>query len=455
MGHRLKVLHVPYTYFPDPVGGTEIYVRSLVANLARSGVTSVICAPGASARSYVHAGVQVHRFAGRHSEWPLEFWYDEGDSIAAEAFAALLALEKPDVVHVHAHTTGVSLRLASKVRAYGVPMVFTYHTATVSCETGGLLRWGHTPCDGRMDASRCCACNLARLGMPRAFASLVGRAPQGVGRIVEKCGLRGPAWTALRMSALLGRKHAAIRAFLEIADVVVAPSQWVASLLEANALPAAKVAVCAQGLVRHPSSDLRKPLAAIPPLRVAVLARLDRSKGVHVLVEALAASRDLDVVLDVFGVRQPGEPGYFETVSRAITLDPRIRLCSAVPHDEVPDLLARYHVLAVPSQIMETGPLVVLEAFAAGIPVIGSDLGGIRERVIDGRNGLLVRAADRGAWAASLSRLIASPGMLQSLSRGITAPPTMEGVSAKMEKIYRALTSPSAVRAPANRTTCV
>ena len=55
-----------------------------------------------------------------------------------------------------------------------------------------------------------------------------------------------------------------------------------------------------------------------------------------------------------------------------------------------PAFLSRIDVLAVPSQWLETGPLVVLEAFAAGTPVIGSDLGGIRELVSDGRDGLLV-----------------------------------------------------------------
>ena len=441
---------MPYTYFPDPVGGTEIYVQSLAANLARSGIQSVICAPGATARSYVHAGAQVHRFAGRHSDWPLEFWYDEGDSIAAEAFATLLALEKPDLVHVHAHTTGVSLRLAEEVRAFGVPLVFTYHTGTVTCETGGLLRWGYEPCDGRMDASRCAACNLTRLGMPRQMASLVGRTPRQVGRIVEKCGFAGPAWTALRMSGLLERKHAAIRAFLAAADIVVAPSQWVAGLLAANAVPAAKVSICAQGLVRRATVAAHTAaVPAPPPLRVAVLARLDRTKGVHVLIEALAANRDLDVLLDVFGVSQPGEPRHAEMISRAIALDPRIRLCDPVPHDQVVDLLPSYHVLAVPSQIMETGPMVVLEAFAAGIPVVGSDLGGIRERVVDGRNGLLVRASDRGAWAAAFSRLISDPVLSRRLSEGITPPLLMEDVAVRMEQIYRSLmsTATSGVRA--------
>ena len=127
-------------------------------------------------------------------------------------------------------------------------------------------------------------------------------------------------------------------------------------------------------------------------------------------------------------------------VARSVARDPRIRLLPAIPNEKVVETLAHYDVLAVPSQITETGPLVVLEAFAAGIPVIGSDIGGIAERVVHDGNGLLVAPSDRRSWTAALRRLAADPWLLRRLSRGITPPPRMQDVAVTMESLYREMT---------------
>lgn len=437
----MKIVHVPYSYFPDPVGGAEIYVQALARNLQRLGVDSMVCAPGAGNDAYFHSGLRVRRFAGVASDWPVEYSYDDGDPIAASVFGHILAREKPDLVHVHALTAQVSLRLAREVRTRGLPLVFTYHAAMASCQTGGLLRWGHQRCDGVMRAGRCSACNLAKLGMPRQLAAIVGHSPLSVGRLVGKLPLRGPAMTAMRMRELIELRHAAVREFLGIADAVVAPSRWVERLLLANGVPAPKIRVCAQGVANPATGKLgRRPGGVGAALKVAALCRLERTKGVHVLIEAMAADRSLEMTLDVYFVPQPHDQAYFEMVVRGVARDPRIRLLPAVPNEKVVETLANYDVLVVPSQISETGPLVVLEAFAAGIPVIGSDIGGISERVIHDRNGLLVAPFDRRAWTQELRRLAADPWLLRRLSRGITPPPLMRDVAAAMESLYREMT---------------
>lgn len=59
---------------------------------------------------------------------------------------------------------------------------------------------------------------------------------------------------------------------------------------------------------------------------------------------------------------------------------------------------------------METGPIVVLEAQAMGVPVMGADLGGIAERVRDGIDGWLLPFDNPLAWAAAMQRIAADPG---------------------------------------------
>jgi glycosyltransferase involved in cell wall biosynthesis len=176
------------------------------------------------------------------------------------------------------------------------------------------------------------------------------------------------------------------------------------------------------------------------PLRLAYLGRLDPTKGVHVLLEAMRLGSSLPVTLDIYGTAQ-GEGGtaYATRLKKLAGDDPRIRFCSPVPADQVVRTLREYDILAVPSQWLETGPLVVLEAFAAGVPVIGSDLGGIAELVTNGVNGFLVNPSDAQAWHKALKRFCAGTSALRTLYPSISRPPTMSSVAQTMIGLYQKL----------------
>lgn len=105
--------------------------------------------------------------------------------------------------------------------------------------------------------------------------------------------------------------------------------------------------------------------------------------------------------------------------------------------------LTGYDVLAVPSRWMENAPLVVLEAFAAGIPIIGSDLGGIAELVTHGVDGLLLPVDDLAAWTATLRRLAADREEMRRLAAGVRPPRTMAQVAADMVPIYASALTPA------------
>jgi glycosyltransferase involved in cell wall biosynthesis len=155
-------------------------------------------------------------------------------------------------------------------------------------------------------------------------------------------------------------------------------------------------------------------------------------------VEALRAAPNLPIELTLFALEQEGaHPEYARWLRRLAASEPRIRIAPPIPNEEVIRTLTRYDALVVPSQWLETGPLVVLEAFAAGIPVIGTRLGGIAELVRDEVDGLLVDLQVE-AWTAVLRRLASERALLARLREGVRPPRTIEVVARETSAVYAA-----------------
>jgi glycosyltransferase involved in cell wall biosynthesis len=307
-----------------------------------------------------------------------------------------------------------------------------------------LMRWGTTFCDGKLHVSRCSSCAVHGLGLKRPLAAALGALPPRVGRFLGDAGLHGKAWTALRMSELTALRHNMFRSLMTEVDHVVAVCSWVRDVLLLNEVPPSKITLCRHG-IRLPVNDAAGPAVAPPAdskdqLRIAFLGRYDQTKGIHVLIRALRMDQSLKACLDIYGVVQSAANERYRQEMFALTAnDPRISFRDPVPSHEVLALLRGYDVLAVPSQWLETGPLVALEAFAAGIPVIGWDIGGIAEIVKHEIDGLLINPKVRHAWTDTLRRLIKDRAQLAKLKAGVRQPRTSVHVAREMSELYCSL----------------
>lgn len=438
----MKVLHAPFCYYPDPVGGTEVYVEALGRCLHRKGIGGVVAVSAPQNQSYVHEGQRVRRFKVSESIEDLKELYGLGDEESARSFCALIDEEQPNIVHFHAFCKGLALKTLQAVKAKGIPTVFTYHTPDLTCQRGTLMRWGTEACDGELRLDLCSCCTLQKLGMPRFLAEGVGRVPRVIGEAIGLAGLSGPAWTALRLRSLTATRHQATRDYLAGVDQIVAVSQWGQELLLRNGVPPGKIFLSQHGLLyeRIPPTEGSVPSARSTTLRVAFLGRMDPTKGPHILLEALRRKPSLNLSLDLYGIIQrASDKTYSDRLKQAAAGDRRVAFLPAVRADQVIPLLRKYDLLAVPSQWLETGPMVVLEAFAAGIPVLGSNLGGICEMVRHGVNGMLVDPYLPDAWSRALEELCSDPGKLAVLRGGIVPPRTMEEVAEEMTGLYERL----------------
>jgi glycosyltransferase involved in cell wall biosynthesis len=438
---ELKIIHVPFTFPPDPSGGTEVYVERLSHSLRAHRVQSVIAAPSVNGAdwAYEHNGLSVRRFRSAvTSKHMLRELYGRGDPEAAAAFAKLLDEERPDLVHMHSFTRAASVLLVRAAKERHLPVVLTYHTPTMSCPRGTLMFRDEEQCDGLLDVRRCTACYGQALGVPYHAGALLNRMPFLIARGLEKSNLSGGIWTALRLPQLLRIQYLAFQELLREVSQIVALSEWSKAVLIRNGVPSWKIAFSRHGA---PSLKLNSDLRVDPadtPLRAAFLGRIDRSKGAAVLLEALRLIPDAPIEFHFYGISQSAaDEEHWNSLQLTASANARVKFFKPVPHDRIISLLMNYHILAVPSRGLETGPLIIPEAFAAGTPVIGSNLGGIAEWVQHEHNGLLIDHRDASAWANALRRCAEDRVFLASLQANAKVSRSMDDAAREMAQLYR------------------
>lgn len=438
------VLHIPYTFFPDPIGGTEIYVANLIRSLTREGIRNVVAAPGEGKIMYDWEGVRVYRYPVPAGDVDPRDLYALDDSEPRRHITEILDRERPHILHLHALTRGSAGGIVRLARERGIRTVFTYHTPTVTCQRGTLMRRGTTPCDGKMRLTTCSACTLQSHGAPRLVADTIAFSPTPFGEFLYRKGRTGGVWTALRLRREMELRHKATRLVLEDVDIIAAFTDWTSSVLTRNGFSSSKIRRTRHGFDSSPSSVDRRRRSFEAPVRFVWAGRAHSVKGLDTLIKGVRRVRNDNFSVDVYPIVQDDKDrAYLQECRDMLGQDKRVNIRAPFSPDQATSVFAAYDAVLVPSRWFETGPLVVLQAFAAGVPVIGTDLGGISDLVVHGQNGLLVGGFASKSWTATLERLCRDPGVLAQLGEKVTPPPSFQDAAADVRAIYRELTPQS------------
>jgi glycosyltransferase involved in cell wall biosynthesis len=161
-----------------------------------------------------------------------------------------------------------------------------------------------------------------------------------------------------------------------------------------------------------------------PQIRVLTVSRIDPRKNLRVLPEAIARLRreGVDVSLDVIGppigLLGEQERDAINAEAARIGVTDHVRLCGSVPLDTLMATYRAYDVFVLPTGPGEGIPRVLLEAMAAGLPIVTSTSSGIGSLITHGHNGLLVQDPSAAAVAEAVRTVIESPALRQRLIRG-------------------------------------
>lgn len=224
-----------------------------------------------------------------------------------------------------------------------------------------------------------------------------------VGRLRRK-----PVVTTLRGSDVARAEHSWLdRVILGLAvrtsTIVICVSEAMAERARQR-FPhrAADIHACLNGVDEAFLRIVRTHSAEQPPLRVLAVGNLIRLKGFDVLIEAVARAQCRDRV-QVCIVGDGAEEEALRTLVATRSVSACLEFAGRLPVAEMPARFANADVLVL-SSFSEGRPNVVVEALASGLPVIATDLEGVRGMVVDGDTGWLIPAGDADQLARALDQ---------------------------------------------------
>lgn len=153
------------------------------------------------------------------------------------------------------------------------------------------------------------------------------------------------------------------------------------------------------------------------PFRVVGVGRLVEKKGFDVLIDAAATIRDGGESVEIVIAGPEGGAGpRLRALASERGLDGCVRFTGALPQDRLMAEYAAANAFCLPCRVLDDGdrdgiPNVLMEAMAAGLPVVTTGVSGIPELVVEGVTGLLVPPDDAAALAAALRRVRDEPGL--------------------------------------------
>ncbi len=409
----MKILLGVHQFFPHHYTGTERYVLNLAKQLQRMGhfvkvlTYSVLdhkgfsegYSPGLLSKEYVYEGIPVIVLMHRDKRDDHMFCFDLIDMELYTEVKHIFEQGNFDVYHcAHPFRISASIKAA---RDAGVKVVFMVTDYWMMCPRGIMLRTDNERCQGP-DKGRNC--------LKHCFSHISEESMQK--RVSES------------------------HTLVDYCDCLLSPSQFLISLFDrAGFIPDDRFILSRHGFDYEKKKKyfFREPNNVIT---FGYIGTVQYHKGVHVMVEGFKKNRHKDIRLQVWGGCFH-EIDYQERLLKMVDGDSRIEFKGYYNFNDIESILETIDMVVVPSIWYENAPLTITTSLAYGIPVITSDIGGMKEAIKDGHNGLTFKAGDPADLSTRINALAENPGLLAEFRKKIQYPIRVEEEAFNTELIYK------------------
>jgi glycosyltransferase involved in cell wall biosynthesis len=363
-------------------------------------------------------GYRVHRvfYNTYGGENPFRNSYDFPP--IADALRSVLAQGDFDLVHLISGYL-LAAQAINTPKEFGLPVVATLTEYWFMCTRLNLIQARGSLCSGPETDQKCMRC-LAEEKRPYRF--LASKAPSVLDAYWS---LAQHFPSSRRATDEMARRQAALRTALDAADLVVCPSRYLVGKFAEFGFDTRRYLFLRQGLARSP--DIQPASRESAGLRLGYIGQIKAHKGVDLLVDAAASLMDSGwkVTLDLWG-SESAAPNYVARLKRRSAGYSAIRWNGQYAGAKVWEVLANLDVLVVPSRWYENSPNAILEAYAMGLPVVATNLGGMAELVQHDFSGLLFDLNSADGLRRQLARLLDEPDLLRRLRAGIPPVKTLD-----------------------------
>ena len=383
----MKILLLNDRIPPEGKGGAEAVVWRLAQGLSTAGhEVHVLATTAGDAFEEIRDGIPTYHLRAGYPE-RFRAWLSLWNPQTVGAFGKLLRRIQPEVVNAH-----------------NIHYLLSYHTLKMAREAGsGVVFSAHD------------AMTFAYGKLPYSYAA-------GPPENINRADARAPRGYHLRQSRFRHNpfRNRIIRRYL-VRDTHyrTAPSQALAEAFAANDMPPVSVV--------HNGIDAKAWQSVDESLVNCLRRRLDlEEKQVILIAGRLTAEKGLRQMLMALNVLHQQFPQLRLLLLSSRALDrqvaeeythlrPSICLGGWLSGAELRAAYQLADIVAVPSIYIDPFPTVVLEAMAAGVPVVATAFGGAREAVVDGETGYIVNPCNTVVFSERLERLLLDSGLRREL----------------------------------------
>jgi glycosyltransferase involved in cell wall biosynthesis len=441
----VKIFHCLRNFLPDSVGGTEVYVAALCKSLQVLGVEVAVVKPcfRKEPQTYFYDGIKVIEYLETSTPDVLL----QTGMVPPEGlnnFKHLLLQETPNALHFHesAGSNGITIFHLLAAKETQIPLFTTFHLSGNICMRDNFLFKGKYDCNGTINPYKCSVCMLQKKGLPFLMPELLSflgiRFKQNISinRIAKV--FNYPLYIKKHKERLLKVDLCSERIFVL--------SNWFKVLLVNNGINKNRIVVLPAVIPSKgtASIEVKNSLFQGSKVRFVYIGRIARIKGLHILLKAVLNLNQKNWELDIYG--SVSEPEYYDLCKSKSEGHTSIHWKGELLHNDVINTLSNYDALIFPSIVQETMGMVILEAFAAKIPVIGSSIWSVNEHIIDGKNGFLFKIGDPYALKLIIEKILGEPSLLQTMVSIIASPLYMDAAAKPILLEYKKVLDSSSVQ---------
>jgi glycosyltransferase involved in cell wall biosynthesis len=366
----MKILMLSDLY-PPFLGGIETHTQSLSKGLSQRGHEVIVCTTGWRdlPRYEEENSVRIYRLEGLFQRIPFLFkdparrWHPPAlDWLISKRLAQIIERNRPDIIHAHGWIVYSVLPLK---KDFKIPLVYTIHDYRLFCPKMLLVK-GDAICD-HPSIRTCIPCIHHDYGLLRALSAY--------------CGVR------------------VNRTKLRYVDTFIAVSAFVKEAYEEHLGMSDKEIVTIPNFCDPGVNSKQKKVKDFPDDFILFVGWLMPHKGVDVLIKAYQELNTKTKLL-IIGIEHP-DYCYQSTEN--------IRLIKNAPHHEVMEAMSKCRFAIFPSICPDCSPIVAREAMSQRKTIIASNIGGLKETVVDGGTGILVPPNNVDKLADAISYLLEKP----------------------------------------------